>query len=67
MEIVGFVGVGRIGLGLAQNIQNAGYAMVVQDAREEATRPLLEGGARLGASPAEVAHLESKARGSGDL
>ncbi len=35
METVGFVGVGRIGLGMAQNIQNAGYAMVVQDAREK--------------------------------
>ena len=55
METVGFVGVGRMGSAMAQNIQNAGYAMVVQDAREEATRPLLEGGARLGASPAEVA------------
>ncbi len=55
METVGFVGVGRIGSAMAQNIQNAGYAMVVHDAREEATRQLLEGGARLGSSPAEVA------------
>ena len=55
METIGFVGVGRIGSGMAQNIQNAGYAMVVHDAREEATRQLLEGGARLGSSPAEVA------------
>jgi len=55
METVGFVGVGRMGSAMAQNIQNAGYAMVVQDAREEATRALLEGGAKLGASPAEVA------------
>ena len=48
METVGFVGVGRIGSGMAWNIQNAGYAMVVQDAREKATRPLLEGGASHG-------------------
>jgi len=46
METVGSVGVGRMGSTMAQNIQNAGYAMVVQDAGEEATRPLLEGGAR---------------------
>jgi 3-hydroxyisobutyrate dehydrogenase len=31
--------------------------MVVYDIREEATRPLLEGGARLAGSPAEVARL----------
>lgn len=55
METVGFVGVGRMGSPMAQNIQKAGYSMVVLDAREDATRPLLEGGARLGASPAEVA------------
>ena len=46
-----------MGTPLAVNIQKAGYPMVVYDAREEATRPLLEGGARLAASPAEVAQL----------
>ncbi len=48
METVGFVEVGRMGSAIAHNIQNAGYAMVVQDNREEATRPLLEGGASHG-------------------
>ena len=51
METVGFVEVGRMGSAIAHNIhniQNAGYAMVVQDAREKATRPLLEGGASHG-------------------
>ena len=48
METVGFVEVGRMGTAIAHNIQNAGYAMVVQDAREKATRPLLEGGASHG-------------------
>ncbi len=42
---------------MARNIQEAGYSMVVHDAREEATRPLLEGGAKLATSPAEVAAL----------
>ena len=48
METVGFVEVGRMESAIAHNIQNAGYAMAVQDAREKATRPLLEGGASYG-------------------
>ena len=54
METVGFIGLGKMGSGMAGNIQKAGYPMVVQDVREAATRPLLEGGARLATSPAEV-------------
>ena len=54
MDTVGFVGVGRMGSAMARNIQKAGYSMVVHDAREEATRSLLEGGAKLATSPAEV-------------
>ncbi len=57
MESIGFIGVGRMGSAMARNIQKAGYSMVVHDAREEATRPLLEGGAKLATSPAEVAAL----------
>ena len=54
METVGFIGLGRMGSGMAGNIQAAGYPMVVHDVREEAVGPLLEGGARLASSPAEV-------------
>ena len=57
METLGFVGLGNLGTPMAQNFQKAGYPMVVHDLREEATRPLLEEGARLGGSPAEVARL----------
>ncbi len=57
METIGFIGVGRMGSAMAANIQKAGYSMVVHDAREEATRPLLEGGAKLATSPAEVAAM----------
>ena len=57
MESVGFIGLGNMGAGMAANIQKAGYPMVVYDIREEATRPFLEGGARLANSPAEVARL----------
>ena len=55
METVGFIGLGNMGGGMAGNIQKAGYPMVVHDLREEATRPFLEAGARLGSSPADVA------------
>ena len=57
METVGFIGLGNMGGGMAGNIQKAGYPMVVFDIREAATRPFLEGGARLANSPAEVARL----------
>ena len=57
METVGFIGLGNMGGGMAGNIQKAGYPMVVYDLREEAARPLLDGGARLANSPAEVARL----------
>src|SRR5207253_10866619 len=55
MEIIGFVGLGTIGGAIARNIQKAGYPMMVHDIRPEATQPLVEGGAQLGGSPAEVA------------
>ena len=55
MESVGFIGLGNMGGGMAANIQRAGYPMTVYDLREAAALPLLEGGARLANSPAEVA------------
>ena len=57
METVGFIGLGNMGGGMSRNIQKAGYTMVVYDLREDVTKPLLEGGARLAGSPAEVARL----------
>lgn len=57
METVGFIGLGNMGGGMSLNIQKAGYPMVVYDLKEEAAKPLLEGGARLAGSPAEVARL----------
>ena len=57
METIGFIGLGNMGGGMSANIQRAGYPMVVYDIREEMTRPLLEGGARLANSPSEVARL----------
>jgi len=55
METVGFIGLGNMGAGMAGNIQKAGFQMLVYDIREEATRPLLEAGACLASSPADMA------------
>ena len=55
MEPIGFVGLGTIGAVVAGNIHKAGYAMAVYDIVPEAARPLVERGARLAASAAEVA------------
>ena len=55
METIGFIGLGNMGGGMSLNIQKAGYPLVVNDLREEAALPLLEGGARLANTPAEVA------------
>ena len=57
MEKVGFIGLGNMGGGMSANIQRAGHSMVVYDIREEAAKPLLDSGARLANSPAEVAEL----------
>ena len=55
MEMIGFIGLGTIGGAIAKNIRKAGYPMMVHDIVPEAARPLVEGGARPAASPAEVA------------
>ena len=55
METVGFIGLGNMGSGMAGNIQQADYPMVVYDLRQAVTQPFIERGARYAASPAEVA------------
>jgi 3-hydroxyisobutyrate dehydrogenase len=55
MTTVGFIGLGNMGAAMARNIGKAGYALVVHDVRAEAARRLAEAGARVAASPAEVA------------
>ena len=57
METIGFIGLGNLGTAIAQNIQNAGYPMVVYDIREGATKPLLKEGSRMAGAPDEVASL----------
>lgn len=54
-DLLGFVGVGRMGGPMANRLLDAGYRLCVYDVSDEATRPLVTRGAELAASPAEVA------------
>jgi 3-hydroxyisobutyrate dehydrogenase-like beta-hydroxyacid dehydrogenase len=54
-DLLGFVGVGRMGGAMANRLLDAGYRLCVYDVSEEATKPLVARGAELAASPAEVA------------
>jgi 3-hydroxyisobutyrate dehydrogenase len=48
--VVGFIGLGRMGMPMAANIARAGFELVVFDVRGEATEPLVELGARVAES-----------------
>src|SRR5581483_5179995 len=56
MDTVGFIGLGKMGGPVAQQIQAAGFPMVVFDVSEAATAPFLARGASRAASAAEVAN-----------
>jgi 3-hydroxyisobutyrate dehydrogenase-like beta-hydroxyacid dehydrogenase len=56
-DLLGFVGVGRMGGPMANRLLDAGYRLCVYDVSEEATGPLVARGAELAASPAEVASI----------
>ena len=53
--IVGFIGVGNIGLPMAFKIVEAGYSLMVYDLSRASAAPLLEVGATWADSPAELA------------
>jgi 3-hydroxyisobutyrate dehydrogenase len=52
---VGFIGLGKMGHGMATNLQSAGFDLVVTDLTRDAASDLLEGGAVWADSPREVA------------
>ena len=52
---IGFIGVGNMGAGMANNVLKAGYALVVHDVRRDAAGPLLEKGAKWADTPQQVA------------
>ncbi len=54
-KVLGFVGIGRMGLPMASRLLDAGYQLAIFDTSEAAMAPLLARGARRCASAAEVA------------
>jgi 3-hydroxyisobutyrate dehydrogenase len=52
---VGFIGLGRMGTGMALNLRRADYDLIVFDARHESAQPLLAAGAMLATSVADLA------------
>jgi 3-hydroxyisobutyrate dehydrogenase-like beta-hydroxyacid dehydrogenase len=56
-DLLGFVGVGRMGGPMANRLLDAGYRLCVYDVSDEATAPLVARGAELAVSPAEVASI----------
>jgi 3-hydroxyisobutyrate dehydrogenase-like beta-hydroxyacid dehydrogenase len=54
-ELLGFVGVGRMGGPMSSRLLDAGYSLCVFDTNPDAVKPLAARGARVAASPAEVA------------
>ena len=54
-RIVGFIGLGRMGSGMARNLLKAGVPLVVWDVVPEAGRTLIDDGASAAADPAALA------------
>jgi 3-hydroxyisobutyrate dehydrogenase-like beta-hydroxyacid dehydrogenase len=52
---IGFIGVGNMGAGMANNLLKAGYTLTINDIRRDVAGPLLEKGARWGETPQQVA------------
>lgn len=52
---VGFIGVGRMGMPMASNVANAGFALTVFDKVTERAEALAKKGAYIASNPAEVA------------
>ena len=57
---VGFIGLGRMGTGMAENLLRAGHRVTVYNRSPEKARPLEERGARVASSVGEViAHADA--------
>lgn len=52
---IGFIGVGNMGAGMANNLLKAGYTMTINDMRRDAAGPLLEHGAKWADTAKQVA------------
>ncbi len=58
-QLLGFVGVGRMGGPMSSRLLDAGYSLSVFDTNADAVKPLAARGAHVAASPAEVASKAS--------
>src|SRR5262249_42479970 len=58
-EMLGFVGVGRMGGPMSSRLLDAGYSLCVFDTNAEALQPLVARGAKPVGSPADVASTAS--------
>ena len=56
-QLLGFIGIGRMGNPMAAHLLDAGYSLCIYDTKPEATQALVARGAKLAASPAEVASM----------
>jgi 3-hydroxyisobutyrate dehydrogenase-like beta-hydroxyacid dehydrogenase len=54
---IGFIGLGHMGLWMANNILKAGHSLTVYDIKREAAEPLLKKGASWAETPKEVAEV----------
>ena len=54
-DTIGFIGLGIMGLPMARNLQRAGYELLVHNRTPEKAKALTRDGARVAASPREVA------------
>jgi 2-hydroxy-3-oxopropionate reductase len=54
-ERIGFIGLGIMGSGMARNLVEKGHEVVVWNRTDSKMDPLIEAGARVGESPADVA------------
>jgi len=52
---IGFIGVGNMGAGMANNLLKAGYTLTINDIRRDAAGPLLERGAQWAETPQQIA------------
>ncbi|PWT85912.1 MAG: oxidoreductase [Blastocatellia bacterium] len=56
-QILGFVGVGRMGGPMSSRLMDAGYSLCVFDTNTDALEPLVARGAKVAGSPAEVGSI----------
>jgi 3-hydroxyisobutyrate dehydrogenase-like beta-hydroxyacid dehydrogenase len=54
-ETIGFIGLGAMGAGMARNLLNAGYALVVNDIDSAKVAAMVASGAQVANTPADVA------------